>query len=286
MHLSPRVLLAAGFLVGGLVLLQQAAPRVEAQRRRPAACPAGSASDGRGHCVGTHTCPAGMVPVPAGQFEMGKPGATDDRGPVHSVQVWAFCMDRLEVTTADYRACVAAGRCQPTQGGSACNEASSGYDRHPINCVSFPQAEAYCQQRGARLPTEAEWEYAARGTDGRRYPWGNTAPSPARAWTSLRGRLQTRTAVVGRRPAGASPFGIEDMSGNVCELVAGVWSERYDQAPGTNPNTLYRVCRGGSLNNRDLESLESTFRRHGYNQSSTDELSGVRCAANATGTVP
>jgi formylglycine-generating enzyme required for sulfatase activity len=71
------------------------------------------------------------------------------------------------------------------------------------------------------------------------------------------------------------------MSGNVCELVSGVWSARYGEPPSTNPNTVYHVCRGGSLNNRDNTSLEATFRRHGYHGSSTDNLSGVRCAANA-----
>ena len=230
--------------------------------------------------MGAHSCPSGMVPIPAGEFQMGVPSATDDRGPAQTKAVAAFCIDRLEVTTADYRACVARGVCTPTGGSSTCNEPGTERGQHPINCVSHPQAEAYCRQRGARLPTEAEWEYAARGTDGRRYPWGNAPPTRSRAWSSLGGRLQTHTAPVGQRRAGASPFGVEDMAGNVCELVAGLWSPRYGQPPGDNPNTQYHVCRGGSLNNRDRQSLEATFRRHGYNGDSTDELTGVRCAAN------
>jgi formylglycine-generating enzyme required for sulfatase activity len=193
-----------------------------------------------------------MVPIPAGTFDMGAPGATDDRGPVHSETVAAFCMDRLEVTTADYRACVAQGRCQPTSGPGTCNETEAGHDQHPINCVSYPQAEAYCQQRGARLPTEAEWEYAARGgvhnADNYRYSGGQTLGDVA--WYGDNAPVASE-AVGGRLP---NQLGLYDMSGNLYEFCWDWYGEGYYaacNALGTVTDPLgaasgdMRVVRGG-----------------------------------------
>ncbi|MCA9575844.1 MAG: SUMF1/EgtB/PvdO family nonheme iron enzyme [Myxococcales bacterium] len=176
---TSRALLSACLLAGMLSWLHRAPPSATAQPRATT-CPAGAVRDAGGHCVGAHSCPSGMVPIPAGEFQMGVPSATDDRGPAHTEAVAAFCIDRLEVTTADYRACVARGGCTPTGGSSTCNEPGTERGQHPINCVSHPQAEAYCRQRGARLPTEAEWKKtsgstprAARTGDGTR---GATRP--------------------------------------------------------------------------------------------------------------
>ena len=102
----------------------------------------------------------------------------------------------------------------------------------------------------------------------------------AKAWRPSSEGIAKALASEALVPLRALNETVQDMAGNVCELVAGLWSPRYGQPPGDNPNTQYHVCRGGSLNNRDRQSLEATFRRHGYNGDSTDELTGVRCAAN------
>ncbi|MBM4376963.1 MAG: SUMF1/EgtB/PvdO family nonheme iron enzyme, partial [Deltaproteobacteria bacterium] len=108
-----------------------------------------------------------MVPIPAGSFRMGDDEYAKKAG---QVAVEAFCMDRTEVTTAAYAACVSAGKCTRAHTGSvfaSCNAGVSGRENHPINCVDRNQADAYCQAQGLRLPTEEEWEYAATGGDGR-----------------------------------------------------------------------------------------------------------------------
>ena len=101
-----------------------------------------------------------------------------DEHPAHTLTLPGFCMQRLEVTVADYQTCLNAGVCTPTGTDAQCNLNQSGRGTHPVNCVDFTQATSYCAFIGARLPTEPEWEYAARGIDGRKYPWGNAPPSP------------------------------------------------------------------------------------------------------------
>lgn len=178
----------------------------------------------------------GTVLIPAGWFVQGCVHRDDvcvqSRGRIYLDD---FYLDRLEVTVAQYRACVDAGRCTPPEpttgpGYSPCPPAllNWGRDRddHPVNCVTPQQAETYCRSRGKHLPTEYEWQKAARGTvDRRRYPWGDRAPdcrlailarSERRADEGC-GRRSTWT--VGSRPAGASPYGVLDLVGNVAELV-------------------------------------------------------------------
>jgi formylglycine-generating enzyme required for sulfatase activity len=139
------------------------------------------------------------------------------------------------VTVAAYRLCVRASACAPPIKHEGCNWEQRGRDDHPINCVDWAQANAYCAWMGKRLPTEEEWEYAARGREGRRYPWGDEAPGPTRVNVcdkecrrmAERGRGQLppimfeasdgwgSTAPVGSYPAGNSPFGVADMAGNI-----------------------------------------------------------------------
>ena len=130
-------------------------------------------------------------------------------------------MERTLATVKEYRACEGAGACTPTPDKPYCNEHIAARDNHPINCVTWAQANAFCGWMGARLPTEEEWEYAARGTDGRRYPWGDDAPAKQLCWdgaTSDLGMMKRRgTCPVGAHPTGASPFGLLDMAGNVWE---------------------------------------------------------------------
>jgi formylglycine-generating enzyme required for sulfatase activity len=161
----------------------------------------------------------------------------DGEKPGRRVQVRAFAIDRTEVTVEAYEACVWGGGCSEPNTGDSCNWEVSGRERHPINCVDWEQAKAYCAWAGKRLPTEAEWEKAARGEDGRKYPWGNLgfaragkvaniADETARAQDSkipwaLEGYRDGYydTAPVGSYPEGASPYGAQDMIGNVWEWL-------------------------------------------------------------------
>jgi formylglycine-generating enzyme required for sulfatase activity len=181
---------------------------------------AGSASGG-GEATG------GMARTPGGTFVMGSESIYADEKPVHRVTVAAFSMDVTDVTTAAYGACVRAGKCSEPGAGDYCNWGKGDRQNHPINCVDWNQATAYCAYAGKRLPTEEEWEYAARGTDGRTYPWGNEAPSNQLCWN--RGASKEGTCVVGSHPSGASPFGLQDMAGNVWQWT----SSNYCPYPGS-----------------------------------------------------
>jgi len=257
-----------------------ASPRASAA---PKKCPYDQAVDPSGHCVGLFACPDGMIPIPGVSFTMGKAGAKDDQGPAHKVSLSPYCIDRTEVTAKAYRACMAAGACQaPVYDEARCDALHEERGDHPANCATWDAADGYCRWAGKRLPTEAEWELAARGQDGRSFPWGNAAPSKARVVASLNGRWLTDTASVGSVPQGASPWGALDMSGNVCELVSDYYAE-YAADAVTDPkgpaSGKLHVCRGGSLNNRDGDAISTTFRRVGYSTGSSDELTGFRCAA-------
>ena len=162
-----------------------------------------------------------LVYVPAGEFRMGSAGsdsqAQDNEKPQHTVYLDAFWMDRTEVTNALYALCVKAGACQPPLSVNYSWRESyygnSQYDGYPVVYVSWKDAAAYCEWAGRWLPTEAEWEKAARGTDGRLYPWGNAEPDANRL--NFNGNVDARA--VGSYPSGASPYGALDMAGNVWE---------------------------------------------------------------------
>jgi formylglycine-generating enzyme required for sulfatase activity len=205
-----------------------------------------------------------MVYVPAGEFIMGSADsdslALDDEKPQHTVYLDAFWIDKTEVTNAQYRKCVEAGKCKASR---CADNARLNGDAQPVVCVSWDDAATYAQWVGGRLPTEAEWEKAARGTDRRIFPWGD-APDPNRANYYDTG-IGT-TSAVGSYPAGASPYGALDMTGNVCEWVADWYdSGYYARSPERNPtgpdSGKYRVLRGGSWDffRRD-ERCASRFR--------------------------
>jgi formylglycine-generating enzyme required for sulfatase activity len=155
----------------------------------------------------------GRVWVEAGPFEMGSEEGDPDEQPVHTVTLDGFYIDTFEVTNAHFRQCVEAGTCQaPT----TCDFGEPTYEDetkedHPVVCVSWNQAKTYCEWRDARLPTEAEWEKAARGTDGRTYPWGDGTECDNANYGGCVGD----TTKVGSYPAGVSPYGAYDMAGNV-----------------------------------------------------------------------
>jgi serine/threonine-protein kinase len=222
-----------------------------------------------------------MVAIPAGTFEMGSgDGAVDERPP-HSVALDAFYLDQFEVTNARYAACVEAGACQPpAQAGSFTRSAyfaAADFADYPVVAVNWEQAVAFCGwDGGKRLPTEAEWEYAARGTDGRRYPWGpsfDLARLPA---------AESDTVRAGSFPAGASPFGLHDLGGNVLEWVADYYEPLYyAESPEDNPPGPEfgdeRVLRGGSFGNADAGFYTATRRYH-LAPDYADVDVGFRCA--------
>jgi formylglycine-generating enzyme required for sulfatase activity len=189
-----------------------------------------------------------MVYVPGGEFEMGSTEGDSDEQPVHTVTLDDFWIDRTEVTNVQYRLCVDAGACEaPT----TCDWGDPTYEdvskaSHPVVCVDWFGAQAYCEWAGARLPTEAEWEYAARGPDGNTYPWGNDTPTCELAQYD---ECLGDTVAVDSLPRGASWCEALGMAGNVWEWVAD-WYGDYSSAAQTNPTGPetgdYKVLRGGS----------------------------------------
>lgn len=220
-----------------------------------------------------------MVEIPAGPFTMGSNAGDPEDAPGHEVDLPAFEIDKFEVINVDYATFVEATGYTTfaEQGGYAGwrDEWEEGEDNHPVVRVTWADAEAYCTWLGKRLPTEAEWEKAARGDDERRFPWGNDW-NPAKAnvkETGLRG-----TTAMGSFGEGASPYGVEDIAGNVWEWTAD-WYQAY---PGNNTADDYygekfRVTRGGGW--FDEEPQLTTFNRNAADPQKTanDDL-GFRCA--------
>lgn len=164
----------------------------------------------------------------------------DERG--RTIELPTFLIDRTEVTVGQYSACVEAGACSAPNTRNDCNFGASGRRDHPVNCVDWEQARAYCAWAGKRLPTEAEWEKAARGVDGRRYPWGDEGPTPTRANLSGAHDGFSATSPVGRFLAGASPFGALDMLGNVSEWLDGLVRKR-KESPGPRRVVAHPLAR-------------------------------------------
>jgi formylglycine-generating enzyme required for sulfatase activity len=226
-----------------------------------------------------------MVYVPGGTFQMGRTIGEVWEMPVHSVMLDGFWIDRTEVTNAQYTKCVEAGACQvPTTcdwGEPAYNDASKV--NHPAVCVDWAGSQAYCEWAGGRLPTEAEWEYAARGPEGFVFPWGDE-------FDCSRGNFRTdcspdsyeRTAPVGSFENGASWCSALDLAGNVEEWVQD-WYGAYPEGPQTNPigpeTGDFRVLRGGSWN-LVLTAARSTD-RGALRPVKRDELGGFRCVVGS-----
>jgi len=216
-------------------------------------------------------CPDTAALIPGGLLKHASPD-----NPVKLVEstVSAFCIDKLEVTTASYEACVTEGKCTAGDSGGFCNGNSSSRSSDPINCVNWPQAEAYCKSKGGRLPTEVEWEFAARGTDGRTHPWGNKAPEDHLCWRRKESEQSGKgTCPVGSHPKGDSPFGVSDMAGNVRE-----WTSS-DFKTG-DPR---KVERGGAWDNDDAFSVGTVYREKNSAHIRYYNI-GIRCAYDKAGT--
>jgi formylglycine-generating enzyme required for sulfatase activity len=243
-----------------------------------------------------------MVSVPGGEYFMGSDEDRADEKPAHHVKLSPYCIDTTEVTVAAYKACSDRGACKRAglvnewPGITAreksvydplCNARDpKGRGDHPVNCIDWEQATQYCDSvgPGVRLPTEAEWEFAARGPDGRKYPWGDETPSAAHlnacgleclAWAKANGVTLTpmyqaddgfaNTSPVGSFPQGKSRYGVEDVVGNVWEWVAD-WYAPYGKTsdapldPKGPASGSERVIRGGAWNGAEPSWVRPTFR--------------------------
>ena len=235
-----------------------------------------------------------MVSVPAGAFTMGSDTGSPDERPAHIVELSSFLIDRTPVTKAQFALFLEAeGPVSPEgetyyqdddsdarihqRGGSWV--ADSGLENHPVLEVSWVGARDYCAWANKRLPTEAEWEKAARGADGLRYPWGNQTPDRTRAQFS---GGWNETAPVGRFPDGASPYGVLDMAGNAWEWVSSAYEPYpYDASDGREnlePGPV-RGTRGGGQDS-SAQQIRSTERGRNLSREfrSGHHNIGFRCA--------
>ena len=238
-----------------------------------------------------------MITIPAGPFTRGAVGGKPDELPVRTIVLAAFDIDRTEVAVEAYQACVAKGGCTPAGTGPGCNGGRADRGRHPINCITWAQADVYCRAAGKRLPTEAEWEKAARSADTRVYTWGNTWPPPRGggnfADTSAQ-RLRPYWLAIERYDDGAANTQPVDARviataqgglhflGNVAEWVADWYEPKaYESGPESDPpgpkRGRARVVRGGSFGQALAEDLRATRRMY-YDPLRASLHFGVRCA--------
>lgn len=227
-----------------------------------------------------------MVLVPVGDFVMGSNNGSENEKPVHTVTLDSFYIDIYEVTNARYQSCVESGGCTLPERTYTLTRSSyyddPQFDNYPVTSVTWDQANSYCKWRDARLPTEAEWEKAARGTDERTYPWGEESPAP----DLLNFNMNVGdTTEVGNYLENISPYGLYDMAGNVSEWVNDWYDKKYYEiSPLSNPlgpdQSNFRPIRGGSWE-YDEFAVRTTFRdnivynAHGYSI-------GFRCVRNVT----
>jgi len=244
-----------------------------------------------------------MVYVPEGNFSMGQASVQalaecrnffndcqaswfTDEQPPHNVSLQAYWIDRTEVSNFAYAKCVEAGACQPPASSSSHTHTSyypnSQYADYPVINVDWDRARSYCQWVGGRLPTEAEWEKAARGTDGRTYPWGNSLPACSLAAFGEPDYCADDASPVDSYPSGASPYGALNLAGNVSEWVNDWYGDAfYAQLLQANPagpdSGQERVIRGGAWN-LNPNFIRTTNRDHQSPDTSNDYI-GFRCVS-------
>ncbi len=316
-----------GLIVGGFVALAAIAaaavglskspppPAAESSSAAVTAAPVAAPPASAG-AAPVPTCPDRTVKIPAGQYFQGSDikDAPANEKPAHNVTLDAFCIDLYEVTAREYRSCSDVGKCKRAATevewpnitpadkkiySPLCTIDDPEKGDHPINCVSWDMASTYCKAQDKRLPTEAEWEYATRGPDGRVYPWGDEQPTAKHlnacgpecvAWgkqnkSPLQALYQeddgfATTAPVGKFEAGRSRFGPYDVVGNVWEWVAD-WYGDYspvDKANPTGPDAgQRRVIRGGAWNGSFASWLHPSF-RYAQDPNAASHGIGFRCA--------
>ena len=224
-----------------------------------------------------------LVEIPAGEFAMGLDGmqALEDERPKHQIWLPAFLIDLHEVTVGQYASFLTATNHLAPWEWDKVN--LSQHSNRPVIGVDWPDADAYCQWKGKRLPTEAEWEKSARGTDGRLYPWGNQSPTKDLANFALGARFSYSQVLM---PAlsyerGKSPYGLYQMAGNVWEWVQDWYgADYYKTSPEHNPQGpdqgKFKVLRGGSWS--DLPKYLLTYGRFKLPPETRNSYTGFRCA--------
>lgn len=202
------------------------------------------------------------VSISGGKFTMGTTSGQgfEDAKPVHEVAIKTFKMSKTDVTVAQYSECVIKGGCTEPATGGYCNWGKAGRGNHPVNCVDWNQAKQYAKFKGARLPSEAEWEYAATsGGRNQKYPWGNDEPT-----SELVVFNANSTMPVCSKPKGNTAQGLCDMSGNVWQWVQDTYQNSYAGAPvdgsAVEVAGFYRVLRGGSFDLTGARYLRADFR--------------------------
>jgi formylglycine-generating enzyme required for sulfatase activity len=226
---------------------------------------------------------SGLVRILAGPFVMGGGPEADER-PRRTVVLAAFEIDADEITRAEYAACVAAGACKPATSPPDAARAGDTGAKRPVTGVSWSDADAYCRWAHKRLPTEAEWERAARGTDGRTYPWGEALDCTRANFGNYDGegrcpRNPGRTVDVGSFARAGEE--LHDLAGNVWEWVADWYDARYyTHAPSENPRGPSkgerRVVRGGAC--CSMFGLPRASNRNAFPPDYRDDDLGFRCA--------
>jgi formylglycine-generating enzyme required for sulfatase activity len=308
--------------VAGAGFFMMGRGKADAPSGSPAAVPAPVASVAPAAPVPPplKNCGEKMATIEGGKFFMGSDDkdASEDERPAHQVTLAPYCIDLYEVTTAEYKACSDVGECKrapvevewkdikPQEQKSysrLCNANHPENATHPINCVDWDMAGQYCAWQKKRLPTEAEWEFAARGPDGRRYPWGDEEPDKTRmnacgkectTWSAknrvVLGYGDQRmyadddgyplTAPVGSFPAGKSRYGLYDVVGNVWEWT-GDWDAKYAPEPVTDPKGpatgTRRIVRGGAFNGI-MPSWVRPSQRYSDLPTTHSHAYGFRCA--------
>lgn len=235
-----------------------------------------------------------MITIPAGPFLMGRDDGPADERPAHTVTLPAYTIDRLPVTNEQFARFLEAAGTHSAAGERLYDiddpdarihrragawRSDDGYENHPVVEAPWAGARDYCTWLGKRLPTEAEWEKAARGTDGRRYPWGNHPPDRSRAQF---GAGWNETASADRFPAGASPFGVLDMAGNAWEWVSSAYRPYPYRATDGREDLAAGPVRGTRGGGHDSAAEEITTTQRGRNLSRNPRSGhhniGFRCA--------